>query len=157
MIIVIGGGGSGKDYLRKKFENRGFKQGVHHTTRPKRDSEVEGEDYYFIDEKSFQEMISNNHFIEYSIHNNWFYGLTYDEFENCDLLVLSMKSYFKYPAELKDKSFKIFLDIPEDVRRGRLSMRNDVDSVDRRIGVDDDDLRKIDIKEFDLVIKNSDF
>ena len=48
-VIIAGKGASGKDHLRKLMESRGFKYCISHTTRPKRDNESEGEDYYFID------------------------------------------------------------------------------------------------------------
>lgn len=156
-IIVIGQGGAGKDYLRRKFENIGYTFGVHYTTRPKRSYETEGVDYYFVSKEEFENLISNSSLIEYSIHNEWYYGLSYNEFNNKDLFIISMKSYVKYSQDIKSKSLKIFLDINEDIRRIRLSKRNDADSVERRILSDNEDIKMINKKEFDLIIKNEDF
>jgi guanylate kinase len=47
-IIIVGKGGSGKDHMRKKLEEAGFRYCVSHTTRPPRDEEINGKDYYFI-------------------------------------------------------------------------------------------------------------
>ena len=143
--------------MRKKFENKGFSFGIHYTTRPKRNGEVEGEDYFYISEDVFKDLISNNKLIEYTVHNGWYYGLSFEEFEAKDLFIISIKSYLKYSLDIKDKVFKIFLDIKEDVRRTRLSNRNDADTVDRRIESDNIDISNINKKEFDLVIKNEDF
>jgi hypothetical protein len=52
-IILVGAGGSGKDFLRKKFQKRGFKYCVPYTSRPKRAGEKEGVDYYFKDDSFF--------------------------------------------------------------------------------------------------------
>ena len=38
-IILVGRGGSGKDFMRKKLEERGFKYCVSYTSRPKRENE----------------------------------------------------------------------------------------------------------------------
>ena len=46
-IIIVGPGGSGKDFLRKKMVNKGFKYGVSFTSRPPREGEEEGIDYYY--------------------------------------------------------------------------------------------------------------
>src|SRR6478735_2526979 len=116
-IIICGAGGSGKDHLRKKLEKKNFKCGILHTTRPMRNNEIEGKDYYFIDNQKFQENIKNNLFIEYTEHNGWFYGLTLEEFNTKNLFVLSIKSFIKYDETIKNNSFTIFLDIDEEVRR----------------------------------------
>jgi len=39
---------------------------VSHTTRKMRDGEVDGQDYHFIDEQHFQEMIANEDFLEHA-------------------------------------------------------------------------------------------
>jgi guanylate kinase len=44
------------------------------TTRPQRDGERDGKDYYFISEKEFKEHIQNNDFIEYDHHFDNYYG-----------------------------------------------------------------------------------
>lgn len=39
---------------------------VSHTTRAKRDEEVEGREYHFIDEKTFDQMVANGDFLEHA-------------------------------------------------------------------------------------------
>lgn len=156
-VFVVGLGSSGKDHLRKRFEKLGYKFAIHYTTRPMRVGEVDGRDYYFISEKDFIEKVEKDDMIEYSIHNNWYYGLSKVEYENKDLFILSPLSFNKYSSEIKLNVLKIFLDISEDIRRKRLSKRNDADSVDRRLFTDREDLKKINMSEFDIVIKNEDF
>ena len=48
-MIILGQSGSGKDYLRRELINLGLKYSPKFTTRPKRELEVHGEDYDFID------------------------------------------------------------------------------------------------------------
>jgi len=156
-IFITGCACSGKDYLIKKFENRGYTFGVYYTTRPKREGEIEGVDYHYISVEYFIKLIDENKLKEYTLHNNWYYGLSSEEFDNKDVFIISMKSYLKYSKEDLDKIFKIFLDINEDVRRNRLEKRNDVDDVDRRLSSDREDLNLINKEDFDLVIKNEIF
>ncbi len=52
---------------------------VSHTTRKPRSGEVEGEDYYFVDLPTFQQMIAEDRFLEWAeVHNNY-YGTSYAE------------------------------------------------------------------------------
>lgn len=54
---------------------------VSHTTRPARGGEVDGENYYFVDEQSFVQMIADDNFVE---HANVFgkrYGTSKKEVE----------------------------------------------------------------------------
>lgn len=156
-IMICGTGGSGKDYLRKKFESKGYSFGIHYTTRPIRNNEVDGVDYFYITRNDFEHLIDANLLIEYTEHNGWYYGLSYEEFNKKDLFIISLKSFLKYSDSDKDKIFKIFLDIDEDVRRSRLANRNDADTVDRRVESDNIDINNINKNDFDLVIKNADF
>jgi guanylate kinase len=39
---------------------------VSHTTRAKRDEEVDGREYHFVDEKTFDRMVTNDEFLEYA-------------------------------------------------------------------------------------------
>ena len=48
MIEIIGKNGAGKSYLANELYNFGFKRNVGYTTRPMRDGEINGVDYYFI-------------------------------------------------------------------------------------------------------------
>lgn len=49
IIAIVGASGSGKTYLSRLLQNElNVFAVVSHTTRPKREDEVEGKDYYFI-------------------------------------------------------------------------------------------------------------
>ena len=89
-IILVGKSGSGKDFLRKKLEAKGYKYGVSYTTRPPRIGEVDGKDYYFVSEERFKEMVKNDEFHEYVAFNNWFYGTSKTQwFETDDVFIMT--------------------------------------------------------------------
>ncbi len=52
-MILVGKSAAGKDHLRKILEGRGFKYGISYTTRPSRHTEVDGQDYYFLEKDEF--------------------------------------------------------------------------------------------------------
>ena len=47
MIEIIGKNGAGKSYLANKLYHLGFERNVGYTTRPIRDGEIDGIDYFF--------------------------------------------------------------------------------------------------------------
>jgi guanylate kinase len=76
MFILSSPSGVGKTTLTKKLakNNNNFKISISHTTRKPRSSEINGKDYYFVDEREFLELIKNDSFFEYAKIFNNFYG-----------------------------------------------------------------------------------
>ena len=91
-VILIGKAAAGKDHMRKVLEGRGFIYGTSYTTRPPREGEIDGQDYYFVSEDEFTRLASQNFWYEYVEFNGWFYGTSHDQFKNtCDLFVMTPK------------------------------------------------------------------
>lgn len=83
LIVISGPSGSGKSTLVKRLV-KNQKQAsflVSHTTRPRRESEVEGKDYYFIEHEVFLSKIDNHEFIEWAQVHNHLYGTSTQELE----------------------------------------------------------------------------
>ena len=77
MIILSSPSGAGKTTLVKLLsERKGFVTSISHTTRTPRSNEVDGEDYYFVNNEKFKKMIRNNEFLEYAKVFKNFYGTT---------------------------------------------------------------------------------
>jgi guanylate kinase len=152
-IILVGRGGSGKDFMRKKFENSGFKYCVSYTSRPRRESEKEGKDYNFVDEQFFN---NNSHkFYEIDDFNGWKYGRTIKDFEEATLLIMTPGGIKKIKPEHRKSCVIIFIDPDRDILRKRLSERKDADSADRRLIADDQDF--LNFSDYDIRITNHDF
>lgn len=67
IIVILGASGSGKSIVEKCLvTNYGFNKIVPYTTREPREGEVNGEDYYFVSEKEFNEMLNLGVFAEHS-------------------------------------------------------------------------------------------
>jgi guanylate kinase len=62
-------------------EVEGLEFSVSHTTREKRETEKEGEDYYFVSKNEFQELIDGNLFIEWAVVHGNYYGTSRREIE----------------------------------------------------------------------------
>jgi guanylate kinase len=135
-IIIVGHGGSGKDYLKQKFIDKGYKPSVSMTTRPPREGEVFGKDYYFCAKHQFTGKIEDDEFFEYKEFRGWFYGTTKEEFNKSDIFIMTPPAIKELSKEIRESSFVIFIDIDEGLRSKRLSNRNDADSTARRIKAD---------------------
>ena len=77
MIVLSSPSGTGKTTLVKLLsENKNYHISISHTTRKPRDNEISGKDYYFVNDRQFNDLISKNEFLEYAKVFNHFYGTT---------------------------------------------------------------------------------
>jgi guanylate kinase len=69
LIVISGPSGVGKDSVVKALIQRNPKLHfvVTTTSRPMREKEVEGVDYYFVSKEKFEQMIEQNDMIEYAL------------------------------------------------------------------------------------------
>lgn len=138
LILLIGHSGSGKDFiLRKALESiNGLKCVCSHTTRPKRNTEIEGREYYFITSDKMNEMINNDEFIETRNYKtefgSWKYGLAKSEIDinsnNSYIAIVDLnglKEIEKYFEKLgmKDCITSLYIDVPSQVRLQRSLIR----------------------------------
>jgi len=76
LFCISAPSGCGKSTLIRELlsNNESLKQSVSFTTRNPRESEVHGEDYFFVSKDDFSEMIKKNELIEYAEVYGNFYG-----------------------------------------------------------------------------------
>src|ERR1035437_5842624 len=120
-VIVTGAGASGKDFLKRRFIERGFKQSVTYTTRPPRETEHDGIDYHFIKEEEFLDMINVGDFREWNIFGDkkWYYGTTVREFNEASIFIMTPSGIKALTPEERKGCFVIFIDIVEETRKKR--------------------------------------
>ena len=79
VVILSSPSGAGKTTLVKLIsEKKDFNISVSHTTRKPRSNEIDGKDYYFVNDENFETLIKNNQFLEYAKVFNNFYGTSKD-------------------------------------------------------------------------------
>ena len=77
MLILSSPSGAGKTTLvRLLAKNRDFHISISHTTRKPRINEIQDEDYHFVDNDKFKNLIIKDEFLEYAKVFNHFYGTT---------------------------------------------------------------------------------
>ena len=155
-IVLVGKAASGKDYLRKKYESRGFKYAVSYTTRPPREGEIDGKDYFFISEEDADKLEKSGFFYESVRFNGWLYGTSVEQFYMDDLFIMTPAGISHIKPEDRLNSFIIYTDIDMSIRKTRLVNRNmPGDTMKRRIMADELDFA--DFTDYDLRITNEDF
>ena len=77
MIVLSSPSGAGKTTLVKLLSKKNnFFISTSHTTRKPRLNEIDGEDYFFVNNDEFRRLIKNDEFLEYAKVFNNYYGTT---------------------------------------------------------------------------------
>ena len=77
IFIFSSPSGAGKTTLVKLVSRKkNFITSISHTTRKPRSNEIDGQDYHFVNDKKFQDLINKKEFLEYAKVFNNFYGTT---------------------------------------------------------------------------------
>lgn len=156
-IIICGHSGSGKDFLLRQLREKGLKTSIKVTTRPKRQNESEGVNYYFRTTEEFDNLellVSQDFFNDKG--ELWKYGILKEDFSNSQAFILTPGEINQLEPELRKGCFVVFLDIDRNIRESRISNRKDHnDSTKRRLDADEIDFK--DFKDYDLKITDPEF
>ncbi len=124
LIVISGPSGSGKGTIIKEVMKKipDLIYSVSYTTRPKREGEIEGKDYFFISKDEFEKLIDEDFFIEWAKVYDYYYG-TGKEFvlnnlnDNKDVILEIEIQGAKKIREIYDKKNVIFIFIaPPDFK-----------------------------------------
>jgi guanylate kinase len=159
-ICILGGSASGKDYLLKGLINKGERYSPKVTTRPMRQNEINGVDYFFTSNDEFNLLLNQNKIKTYQkfVINgvDWYYGITTENFENNNIFIMTPHELSQLSTEDRKNCFVVWLAIDDDIRRKRLLERNDNnDSIDRRINADNEDFK--DFNDYDMKLTDDEF
>jgi guanylate kinase len=141
LLIISSPSGAGKTTLTRRLlqEFSEFRFSVSHTTRRPRANEVDGQDYHFVDEKSFRTIIGENGFAEWAeVHGN-LYGTSVTEIElarAADKVGVLFDVDYQGARQIKEKfphAIGVFILPPSmDELRRRLDDRGSDDADSRR-------------------------
>ena len=163
MIILSSPSGAGKTTLTKKIQQKyqDFKISVSHTTRKPRSNEVEGVDYFFINNEEFRQKIVNGEFYEHAKIFDNYYGTSRDSVNeliknnNNVLFDIDWQGTLQLSKFKELKLIKIFL-LPPNKKEleNRLVQRNQdiIDIVSKRLKAYDNDIHHW--SDYDYVIVN---
>jgi len=133
ILIITAPSGAGKTsvttHLLEKFPQLGFS--VSAATRPKRENEINGVDYYFMSLEEFQDKIKHNEFIEWEmVYEGKYYGTLKSELQRLwdskkvPVLDIDVKGAIHVQQQFPEKTLSIFIEPPSiDELKRRLQGR----------------------------------
>lgn len=133
LIVISSPSGGGKSTLAKHLMGLypKIKFSVSATTRRKRENEVEGKDYFFLDKDDFINKIQSNELVEYEEIFGNYYGTLKEEVDsklksgNTILFDVDVKGALSLKKEYPDDTFLIFITPPSmEILEGRLRKRS---------------------------------
>jgi guanylate kinase len=126
-VILIGKSCSGKSTLSKMLQEKGLtRSAITTTSRDPRNYEVNGVDYYFVSEGAFEKSIEDDSMLEYDVFNDWYYGITKEEYNRTNLSIVTPRGLQKYRKLIgRDHLFVVYVDTPLEIRYERIQKRGD--------------------------------
>ena len=78
LVVILSGASSvGKGRIRDRLledKDMNLFFSISETTRPQKEGEVDGKDYYFVSHKDFANSVKNRELLEYTEFNGYYYG-----------------------------------------------------------------------------------
>ena len=75
VVILSSPSGAGKTTLVKKIAKKNnYNISISHTTRKPRSEEIDGQDYFFVSQEKFKNLVKNDEFLEYAKVFENYYG-----------------------------------------------------------------------------------
>ena len=165
LIIISGTTCAGKGTVIKKLlaNHNDIVLSTSYTSRPKRESEVDGVDYYFVSKEEFERKIKNNDFLEYAqVQYRAYYGTPKKEVLDLldsgkDVILEIDVQGAKQIKDLYPSTILIFIMAPSmrEVKR-RIMMRGDenIDQIISRFKVAYNEINQI--NNYNYVVVNDD-
>ncbi len=167
VVVVFGPSGVGKstviNRLLQEYPNQ-ISFSVSHTSRSRREGEMDGNDYYYVSKTEFLKMVREGKFLEWTNFAGKYYGTSYDSIQSIvnqgkicilDLDLFGVKALQTNPGKLKIKYIKM---VPPSLKtlRNRITKRGDTHNIDERIRLAEKDLREAEKIPFDYTIMSDD-
>lgn len=77
VVILTGASSVGKGQIRDRLladADLNLFYSISETTRPQKEGEIDGKDYYFVSHEAFAESVKNKELLEYTEFNGYYYG-----------------------------------------------------------------------------------
>ena len=166
VIIVSAPSGAGKTSIVRHLLEQvpDLKFSISATTRPKRDYEIDGKDYYFLTPEQFKERLANDEFLEWQeVYTDQFYGSLKSEVERIwsngqavifDVEVLGGLNIKKFYG---DEALSVFIEPPTmEELENRLKNRGTETEESLKKRIDKAEYELSFARQFDKIVLNDD-
>ncbi len=113
IIVLLGASGSGKSIIENELAiHHGFEKIISYTTRKSRDGEINGKDYYFTNNQTFNEMLKDGLFAEYNEYTQGrMYGTLISDYADDNKVVVLTPNGLRQLKQKcpKDNIFTVFV------------------------------------------------
>jgi len=167
-IVLVAKSSSGKDLAYSHIkENYNVNPLCSLTTRPMRESETNGKEYYFVAKEYFLDEIKYNNLLEHRTYNvdfdgkkeTWYYGTSKKFISDEDNILILDFDGLKSITDIygKENVYSIYIDVDDDIRELRAKTRGSFCKAewDRRLIDDNIKFTKERINDCDIIIRNN--
>lgn len=165
LIVISGPSGAGKDTILQRMKERElpFHFVVTATTRPRRDNEIDGRDYFFVSKDEFARMIDEDELIEYAIVYGDYKGIPKQQVRDAlasgkDVIMRIDVQGAETVRKLAPEAMLIFITVDSEeelFNRLRERKTETADSLKLRMATARKELQRV--SDFDYVVLNRDF
>ena len=165
LIVISGPSGAGKDTILQRMKERElpFHFVVTATTRPRRDNEIDGRDYFFVSKDEFARMIDEDELIEYAIVYGDYKGIPKQQVRDAlasgkDVIMRIDVQGAESVRKLAPEAMLIFITVDSEeelFNRLRERKTETADSLKLRMATARKELQRV--SDFDYVVLNRDF
>lgn len=147
IIALIGKAGAGKDYMLYHHPFS-FNKIISCTTRPPREGEQNGKNYYFLSEEEFKQRVDNGEMLEYMEFRGWYYGTSIKELseDNINIGVFNPTGIRNMLKDPRINLYTYYVDADDKTRLERQLKREnnpDVKEIVRRFQADEEDFKDL--------------
>jgi guanylate kinase len=164
LIVISGPSGVGKDSVIKEMKERDlpFHFVVTATTRPRRQAEIQGEDYFFVSSENFTQMIENDELLEYAVVYGDYKGIPKEQVrqalasEKNVIMRIDVQGAATI-RQISPQALLIFLTTQNEgemIKRLKQRKTETTDGLNKRIETAREELKRV--HEFDYVVINKD-
>ena len=164
IVAIMGKAGAGKDTLLKEClslsPNR-LHEIISCTTRPPREGEVEGVNYYYLTEKEFMDRLADDRMLEATEFRKWYYGTSIEALNQEKInigvfnpagvrILMSLSNVAVLPI------YVIADDKTRILRQLNREENPDVKEIIRRFSTDENDFTDVEYDTEPIVVRNND-
>jgi len=165
LIVISGPSGAGKDTILQRMKERElpFHFVVTATTRPRRENEIDGRDYFFVSKDEFARMIDEDELIEYAIVYGDYKGIPKQQVRDAlasgkDVIMRIDVQGAETVRKLAPEAVLIFITVDSEeelLNRLRERKTETADALKLRMATARKELQRV--SAFDYVVLNRDF